>query len=294
MHNVGKNCLLIYFSHNQPRIKSDSTELALMQSIVFTVRALETFTRDSFITCLVNIDGFEEEILKRTHEKYTEYIEELRSEPYILHEYLASIQNFQNLDGVKKAFYPLYKKNFLTVIDEYNTHAFIFENETKLAQLSMITYFKSWRTSLKKLYDKRHEITHNANHKISLDYDDFIKLFKTALMFGQITGIIIGALASTDDTPSSGQVLIEAPLYKIMCWRHFLMHGEPSLSGLFEKVKHYKDEKKLASIGPFVFQGMEILQCDFGNDALFDKKNVSHIIEISENGDFRIKNIASI
>ena len=298
MSHVFKNYMLIREMAKQTNQEANfSADFAIKQAMVFSVRSLETLMRDCFVTCINEHPGFKDKVLglEKASLRYTD-IQSLIERPERFNEYLAALRNFQSLDVINQAFEPLYDKEFFVVIDEYKT--VVFRNDEKLTPtaFSMQDYSSSWRSEIYKLYQERHEIVHNAHHCLRFSIEECQNMIDTALMFGQVAGIIIGSVIGSQENPYNGTITVEAPIEDVMTW--YILSQKDDLT--YEDVKPKADElmggKGYGAIGPFIFLRPDLMQTFFKYDNKDEatEGNRAHIVQRMSNKCLRVVTLHKI
>lgn len=276
--------------------KPELVSVSLAHMVVFTVRALETFFRDSFVSCIRQVDGFKEAILNdgRNTIKLRE-VDILLGKQVPFEEVIATYQRFQNLKAINHCFRPLGGKPIFQAIHDAKPPMFIYDGQqlSIWTKFSMAIGYPDWRGMMRYLFKERHEILHNANHPLPTDQTYILKCVEASMIFAQIFAICAASRMRPEREPKAGVLTFVTNYRQAMVgWAMLSAKDVEAFRNAVIELERQTDEKpELATevntgIGPLLVLPSQILNMEFeqvGRQSTHGEAGV-HMVKASANG----------
>lgn len=182
LKNIYRHSILIH-TLNKLRLEKDLIEVAISQYLISLVSCWETFFRDTFMFVVSKDANFRKEIIELVGLKQ-EVVERIEREN-LLADFLSKSFNFQDFEDIESSFSPIFKRQMFSTIGNY-TFFHLGLNGQIASNFCFEQIYYNYIESIKKVYEERHKITHDANYRSNLGIDIIQKAEASFVVFPQL------------------------------------------------------------------------------------------------------------
>jgi hypothetical protein len=165
------------------RLEANLFDVAVSQYFVSLVSCWETYFRDTFTFIASKDEAFRIEISNLIGIK-RDVVESLYHDN-LLGEFLSKSFNFQNFDDIENSFSPIFNRQMFATISNY-VFPYLGLNGQITTDFCFETICPNSLESIKRVYEERHKITHDANYRPSLENEFVQKVEASFVVFPQL------------------------------------------------------------------------------------------------------------